>query len=536
MAIPDLCRQLNLNTPLHASIQMGAANLSTVNYLEEKGFNRVILSKNLSLQEIADIHRGSRLGIELFAHGDLCVSHTGHCYMSRLIFGQSGNRGSCKKPCRWPYKLHTSGYMDETFRYYLANNDLCDYPYLAELAQAGVSSFKIEGRMRNAEFLFYLIRRYRLALDRFQDNPHDYRTDKHELKRLTEERIRDYTPGHLWGRPSINSIGLSGEREPHFDTRAIKLEDLRETSYDDYSDVPSIGSRPEMTVKVADMDALPRLKEYHIDNIVLSMEIHRHKGNKWALDNLEDACRLAQSHRQKVYLETPAIVSQSEMNIFELYARPLQMADGIIVNDYGSLYFLQKLLPEKEWWAGPGLNITNLRAASQAVNSSIKRITVPYEMDLDDLADMSKGSFDLEIMVQGPMCAMVTDLCLAGTQGRDGKCTGKCTQGSYELLDEYGQKYIIHTDMNCRNYVYYPQELCLLQQLPGLRKMGLKSLRIEGQFYSPDQLEEIIATYTDALDNLQQGIWQQQDGYRRLLQLVPQGLTTRPFVTCVQES
>ena len=90
---------------MHASVQMGIGTSSAVKFLESLGFSRVILSKNLSLHEIKDIHQHSNLGLEFFAHGDMCISHTGQCLFSSLIAGKSANRGRCLKPCRWKYEL-----------------------------------------------------------------------------------------------------------------------------------------------------------------------------------------------------------------------------------------------------------------------------------------------------------------------------------------------------------------------------------------------------------------------------------------------
>jgi U32 family peptidase len=100
LGIVDLCSQMGLDMPLHASVQMGIANLEAVKVLETQGFTRVILSKNVSLNEIREISAGTGLGIEYFVHGDLCISHTGQCYMSSFVSGKSGNQGKCQKPCR----------------------------------------------------------------------------------------------------------------------------------------------------------------------------------------------------------------------------------------------------------------------------------------------------------------------------------------------------------------------------------------------------------------------------------------------------
>jgi putative protease len=135
LGIFDLHNEMGLKIALHGSVQMGIGNSQSVKLLEEKGLSRVILSKNVSLQEISKIHSATGMVIEYFAHGDLCVSHTGQCYMSNLFFGESSNRGRCKKPCRWKYQLERSGHTNGELKYFLANKDLCLYAYLADLAR-----------------------------------------------------------------------------------------------------------------------------------------------------------------------------------------------------------------------------------------------------------------------------------------------------------------------------------------------------------------------------------------------------------------
>jgi putative protease len=536
LSVAQLCREMQVGIPLHASVQMGIGSLASVKFLEKKGFQRVVLSKNLSLKEIAQIHAGSDMGLEFFAHGDLCIAHTGHCYMSRLLFGQSGNRGCCKKPCRWKYQLEVAKQADASYKYYLANNDLCVYPYLAEMIQAGIISFKIEGRMKTSDYLVPLVRRYRRAMDRFMENAQDYQTDKSEWDELIVSRIRDYTPGHFYSRPGLDSVGLTGEREPQFDTAPVQLNRLPENSGIDHDSIPVVhSSKPELSVKVANMEALEILADHHVNNVILSMEVCRQDGNKWSPELIDQAIERARIMGQKLYLETPMILNQDDWNFFDRYTIALMAkADGIIVNDYGSLHYVQTMLPEKEVWAGTGLNITNSMALKAIQADGVKRLIMPYELDLSQL-DHIPDRCDIQIMVQGPLCGLVTDLCLAAaTNNEDNQCSGFCTRGEYALRDELGQKYRLKTDNDCRNYLYLPLELCLYAQLPLLVGMGIKSFAIEGQYYHPDILSEIVSIYSEALENIAEGIWLPQKGYQRLQQLVPEGLTDKPFITRTQ--
>ena len=106
LALIEACHRQGIT--MHASVQMGVNNLETARLLEQSGVSRAVLSKNLALHEIRELRDQSSLGLEYFVHGDLCVAHTGQCLMSGLLFGRIGNRGECRKPCRWSYDLETA--------------------------------------------------------------------------------------------------------------------------------------------------------------------------------------------------------------------------------------------------------------------------------------------------------------------------------------------------------------------------------------------------------------------------------------------
>src|SRR5665647_739501 len=334
LGIVALCEKLELEIPLHASVQMGIANLQAVRVLEQKGFERVILSKNLSWQEIAEISVHTSLGIEYFVHGDLCISHTGQCFMSSFAGGESGNRGRCSKPCRWQYELQ--GPKDEQYsgyQYFLAHKDLCLYPYLPELVNAGVSSFKIEGRMRSAHYLAHLVSVYRRALDRLVDQPDSYRMDEDEYNDLQEHRVRDYTAGNLLGRMGREGIAYDGQREPFFISTAQPLTPLNIADYKKDSPTSSLPV-PELTVQVAGLDSFKALCDVGVDNVILGCEQIRQNRQNWTQQSIRKALEMAQSTKTKIFLETPRIVSQTDL---ETIGSIRHMVDsvpvfGVVVN------------------------------------------------------------------------------------------------------------------------------------------------------------------------------------------------------------
>lgn len=524
--IVKIHQQLGLTIPLHASVQMGVASSRAVNFLASQGFTRVILSKNVSLAEIKDIYQTADLSIEYFAHGDLCISHAGQCYMSSFAAGESSNRGRCIKPCRWQYSLQGVEEKMDSPAYLLAHNDLCLYPYLAELVEAGVHSFKIEGRMRSAEYLSPIIKAYRKALDAIAAHPTSYTTDQEQLMELQEHRVRDFTTGNLFSRPGIESIGLTGAREPFFPTTAFKFSRL---AADDYieSSLDS-GEISELTVKVGNLESFKKIYTSGADNIIIGCENIRQVSGGWNKKALAEAIEIAVDSSVNIFLETPRIVTQHDMQNLEeiLHLQNRERLDGIIVNDIGSLTLVKKNGITVR--AGYGLNINNSTAAEFFQENGVDRITASLELENHNLQSILASGLEVEVMVHGPLCGMITDYCLAraASNSEEPKCTVHCRDGKYALEDAYEQIYPIRTDTNCRNYIFYPYDLCLFAQMPQLAASGLKYIRIDAQYYEPEVIADLVAIYQNALHDLKHGQWNQKHNFFKLLQMFPRGLTS----------
>ena len=157
IGVARVAKHIAPNLPIHASTQMTAHDLPAVNLLADYGFDRVILSRELSLAEIKTISSGARCQIETFIHGALCICYSGQCLMSSMIGGRSGNRGRCAQPCRLPYRLLNNEGQDalagrEIGEYLLSPRDFQTIEFVPELIDAGVVSFKIEGRMTSEVF------------------------------------------------------------------------------------------------------------------------------------------------------------------------------------------------------------------------------------------------------------------------------------------------------------------------------------------------------------------------------------------------
>ena len=191
--------------PIHASTQMTCHNLSGAKLLEKNGFKRIVLSRELSLNEIEYIKSNINCEIEVFTHGALCISYSGQCLYSSLIGGRSGNRGKCAQGCRLPYSLLENGStIDKGFL--LSPKDLCSLELLPELINTGIDSLKIEGRMKPPEYVATVTRIYRKYIDKIYSNE-PYIIEEQDKKDLLQVFNRGgFSTGHLSNEPNKKLI------------------------------------------------------------------------------------------------------------------------------------------------------------------------------------------------------------------------------------------------------------------------------------------------------------------------------------------
>ena len=203
-----LAKQLIKHFPdldIHASTQMSIHNLQGVLKMQELGFKRVVLSRELSIQEIEYICNNSNIEIETFVHGALCISYSGQCLFSSMIGGRSGNRGKCAQACRLPYEL-----LEDTKKidsgYLLSPRDLCGLDFIPDLINAGVTCLKIEGRMKNPEYVATVTRIYRKYID-LAESGKNYKIDEEDRKTLLQVFNRGMSSsGHLLSTPNKDLV------------------------------------------------------------------------------------------------------------------------------------------------------------------------------------------------------------------------------------------------------------------------------------------------------------------------------------------
>ena len=213
--IVRLIRALAPDVAIHLSTQANTTNAEAVRFWREHGVKRIVLARELSLSEIAEIAAAAPdVDLEVFVHGAMCMAYSGRCFLSDWRNSRSANRGDCTQPCRWEYRLVESTRPDDPlvveeddrYTYLLSSKDLCLIEYLPDLVSTGIASLKIEGRMKSSYYVAMVSRTYRQALDAFLADPTGYQCDPQWLDELTKISNRGYTTGFAFAEGKISEV------------------------------------------------------------------------------------------------------------------------------------------------------------------------------------------------------------------------------------------------------------------------------------------------------------------------------------------
>ena len=211
-AIFTIAKEVLPEMELHISTQANNTNYGTYNFWYNLGAKRVVSARELSIKEISEIRKNipKDMEIETFVHGAMCISYSGRCLLSSFMTGRDANKGACTHPCRWKYAVveenRPGEYMpieeNERGTYIFNSKDLCMIDHIPELVEAGIDSFKIEGRMKTALYVATVARTYRMAIDDYFENPDKYRENIPKYKKLISQcTYRQYTTGFFFGKP-----------------------------------------------------------------------------------------------------------------------------------------------------------------------------------------------------------------------------------------------------------------------------------------------------------------------------------------------
>lgn len=513
LAVINLVRKLGIKIPMHASVMMNTHNFHAVELLKKFGITRVVVGRELTLTEVSLLKERTGIEVECFMHGDMCFAESGQCIHSGVIFGQSGNRGRCMKPCRWIYKFidEETGETLNDWSYKLALNDMCMFRNIPDLICAGVTSFKIEGRMRPPEFVRRLVTTYRREIDSYLADPTGYTVDEERWQVLYKNRVRDFTTTFAFGAPTVKDIGTTGEREPKIFSRAVV-----EPAFDDdavkeiFSSERAIKSdgKPKLSARVSTLANAEAALQNGVDVIYVGGEVFKPL-KPWTLAELKKAVELAHDLGKKIILATPRTSKDKDLaELTEIFTRAIDF-DGVLVGNLGALNLI-KTLTDAPIYADVSFSVFNPVAVDFLKQLGAVQATASLELSFAQVRSVVESSpLPIEIIIHGAIDSMICDHDFAKLYlpDYDDFATPDKLNLHYALADEAGEIHSLRVDQFKRWHIFFGKDLCLL---PYVEKfLGAAALRIEAQNYSPELTAQIVKLYRDALDgirNKEQGI------------------------------
>lgn len=195
---------------VHLSTQANMTNRKTAEFWKEIGVSRIVLARELTLGEIREINESVDIETESFVHGAMCISYSGRCLLSNFMTERDANRGMCAHPCRWKYRLEEEKRPgqyypieeDDRGTYIMNSRDLCMVEHMADVIESGVSSVKIEGRMKSMFYVATVTQAYRRAIDAYYEDPENYCVDPAWLEEVKKVSHREFTTGFYYNRPT----------------------------------------------------------------------------------------------------------------------------------------------------------------------------------------------------------------------------------------------------------------------------------------------------------------------------------------------
>ena len=282
--------------PVHASTQMTITNTLGAEFLKRYGITRVVPARELSLKEIRDMKKQTGLEMECFVHGALCYCYSGQCLLSSMIGGRSGNRGQCAQPCRLPYQVEGKKPVD-----LMSLKDLCTIDILPELIDAGIDSFKIEGRMKQPEYVYTVVKMYRKYADQYlklqkegkgKSSYHVSEADKKEL--LATYQRRGYCEGYYYQHNGKDMVSLKRPKNGRDGSAEEKpWQDIKVQEKINGILTLSVGNRAKLTVSCGDVTAecvgqeVQAAQKQPLDPARIEKQMRKTGNTEFTFDNLE---------------------------------------------------------------------------------------------------------------------------------------------------------------------------------------------------------------------------------------------------------
>ena len=237
-------KKLIPHIPLHVSTQTSIVSPAAALAYASLGATRLVLARELSLEDIKEIRAAlpDEIEIEAFVHGSMCVSYSGRCMLSNFFSGRDANRGQCTQPCRWNYVLYEEKRpesplpieQDNYGTYIMSSKDMCTIEHIPQLVDAGINSFKVEGRVKSAYYTAVVTNAYRMALDAYAADPEGYKFDPAWLEELESVSHREYCTGYYFDDPLktpqlTSNVGYIRDKAYLASAEKTEREDIPET-------------------------------------------------------------------------------------------------------------------------------------------------------------------------------------------------------------------------------------------------------------------------------------------------------------------
>jgi putative protease len=495
LGVITLLRRLGLSLPLHASVMMNVHNLASIQRLYELGIRRVVLSRELPLSYIRELSSQTAMEFEYFVHGDMCVSHGGQCLYSGILFGQSSNQGRCLKPCRWNFQIECGGVLHPV-EFPLAVKDMCLYGHIPELIHNNVHAFKIEGRMRDPDYLLGLVNAYGDAIDRYIADPLGF--DPLEgFGYLFENRKRDLSTAYAFGKPGLGNINRRMEgtgafystgkpfsaavEEPELDPGTIRA--IRE-----FLALYEKGNtrKPELACKVQTLSQARYCISRGVDHVYLSGEVFRPE-KPFSAEAIRELC--AGRGKSQIYLCQSRMMFDLDMEEYQAaLGKPGERADlaGILASSLGGGGL------ELSCFGDYALNIQNSAAWEFYQARGFLGFAVSPEIRLPDLVKLLEAAGEwAELIVFGSPTVMYLEHDLfANTRGE---------AETLYLLDEKSFRHPVYRDWRGRNHILLGKDIFCLPFLGELYGAGLCRFRLEASHLDQPAFEEAVDYHIRAL-------------------------------------
>lgn len=524
ISLLEIAREFGLQ--IHASVMMNAHNIPGIRELQSCGVSRVVLSREASFEQARKIFEATGIEIEYFAHGDLCSAHGSQCYYSGMLFGMSSNRGLCMKPCRWPFvaSYEVDGKKQSSARFFpLAVRDMFLYPHLKEAVEAGIMSFKIEGRMRTSEYLKPIISAYAASLDSLCSNkPYDPLKD---YERLYQNRMRDFTAAYAFGKPgsgilnerwegtgkfySTGKVFSVAKEEPavkknHVQHFRAQLEIITRKAAQSYSESEI---EPELAVKVHSREQAQEALENGADILIVPLDAFL---PGFPISTL-DAIELKKAFpRSKLAISLPRMMNDDEFDDIKKVLSSLNSCfDELYICHLGQETYFKNAAPRL--CADFSTNIFNSRALEFWKSRGISRAALSLELKADELVDVlaanaanqsaekTETAIYPEVLVYGRPTVMYMELDPFQRVREKNGLRNSQALGVTNLVDEKGYKHPILGDTRGRIHILPVKTINLYQLTPELARAGVRRFRIEGAMLEPEQVGMVVKVFSDVL-------------------------------------